>query len=279
MLRSILLLSFVSVASVAPPAEAQPRGRPPQRAAATDADEAPAGWDLNDREALLSRINAAARTASPTAAQEISRALLLGVEPAVAQAGLEALSSLGRREGAPAVQRFLVHRRALLRRHAVIAARSIGGGELVRGVEARLSDPDPDVRVEAARALGAIGDADALATLWRAVERDLALGMQRGVNSLAAAGVAVLGARGTAADLDRLGALSGRVPLTVLGPGLRAALLRADLADDARLRAVRAVAALSTQDARAFLESAADEYHGRPTPWVDAARTAAARIR
>lgn len=279
MLRPALLLSAFSVLVAAPPLRAQPRGRPVPPAAPLAPDEAPAGWDLNDRDALLARINASARSGSPRAAEEISRVLLLGVEPAVAQAGLEALATLGRREGAEAVGRFLLHRRALLRRHAVIAARSVGGPELLRGVEARLSDPDPDVRVEAARTLGALADADALATLWRAVDRDLALGMQRGVNSLAAAATAVLGARGGVADVDRLASLLGRVPLGVIGPGLRAALLRGDLADDAKLRAVRAVAALSTQEARAFLEAAADDYRGRPAPWTDAARTAAARIR
>jgi hypothetical protein len=234
---------------------------------------------VTDRDALLAHINSAARSGAPRAADEIARVLLLGVEPAVAQAGLEALATLGRPEGVAAVQRYLVHRRALLRRHAVIAARGIRGEALVRDVEGRLSDVDADVRIEAARCLGVIGDVDAMATLWRAVERDLALGMQRGVNSLTAAGTAVLGARGSAADLDRLGALAGRVPVNVIGPGIRAALLRNDIAAEAKLRAIRAVAALSTQEARTFLLATADDSRGPAAPWVEAARTAAERIR
>lgn len=205
--------------------------------------------------------------------------LLLGVEPAVAQAGLEALASLGRPEGAPAVRRYLVHRRALLRRHAVIAARGIGGSALVREVEARLGDADPAVRVEAARALGVIGDADAMNTLWRATERDLSLGMQRGADSLAAAAISVLGARAPASLVERTLGLLGRVPVPILDPGLRAALLRADLAPPLKMQIVREVARLSTQDARTLLEGAADRSQGAPQPWVDAARRAAERIR
>lgn len=258
------------------PAHAQPRTRPAAPAAASD--EVPAGWPMHDRDALLARINAAARAQTPRAAEEIAQVLLLGVEPSVAQAGLEALASLGRPEGAEAVRRYLTHRRALLRRHAVIAARGIGGSSLVRGVEARLSDPDPAVRVEAARALGVVGDGDAMSTLWRALERDLALGMQRGAESLAAAALTVLGARAPAPMVERVLGLLGRVPVPILDAGLRAALLRADLDPALKMRIVRDVAQLSTQDARNFLQAAAD--HGRaPAPWIDAARRAADRIR
>lgn len=274
MLRRSLASIVILVAAFATPAAGQVRPAPPP----AGPDEIPAGWDLTDRDAILSRINAAARANTPGASEEIARVLVLGVEPSVAQAGLEALASLGRREGTPAVLRYIVHRRALLRRHAVIAARALGGPEIIRAVEARLSDPDADVRLEAARALATLGDAAGLQTLWRAVERDLALGMRRGGDSLTAVGLATLGARGTAADLERMTGLGGRVPLPILGPGIRAALHRADIAEDAKLRAIRAIAALSTQDARSLLESTADAYRGRPAAWPALARSAAARI-
>lgn len=272
---SLLAASLLCTAPLA----AQPRARAAVPGASQDGDAIPDGWAIHDREALLARINTAARAQGARSAGEISQVLLLGVEPAVAQAGLEALASLGRPEGAPAVRRFLAHRRALLRRHAVIAARGIGGTTLVRAVEARLSDPEVSVRLEAVRALGVIGDGDAMTTLWRATERDLALGMQRGAESLTAAALTVLGARAPAALVERVLGLLERVPVPILDAGLRAALLRGDLTPALKLRIVRDVARLSTQDARAFLEGAADHSTGPAQPWVDAARRAAERIR
>ncbi len=278
MRRSLCIPLLLAAAAATPAVAAQPRPRPAPRVAPADPDEVPPGWAIHDREALLARINATARAQSPRAAEEIARVLTLGVEPAVAQAGLEALASLGRPEGAEAVRRYLTHRRALLRRHAVIAARGIGGNALVRAVEARLTDPDAAVRLEAARALGVIGDGDAMVALWRATERDLALGMQRGADSLTAAALTVLGARAPAPTVERVLGLLGRVPLPVLDAGLRAALLRNDLDAALKMRVVREVAQISTQDARTFLQGAAD-HATAPAPWVDAARRAAERIR
>ncbi|MFO0629558.1 MAG: hypothetical protein U0325_28540 [Polyangiales bacterium] len=95
MRRPHRFLFVLAAAAATAPVHAQPRPRPAPRAAAADLDEVPPGWAIHDRDALLARINATARAQSPRAAEEIARVLTLGVEPAVAQAGLEALVSSG----------------------------------------------------------------------------------------------------------------------------------------------------------------------------------------
>ncbi|MFO0629559.1 MAG: hypothetical protein U0325_28545 [Polyangiales bacterium] len=87
----------------------------------------------------------------------------------------------------------------------------------------------------------------------------------------------MLGARAPTATVERVLGLLGRVPL-LLDAGLRAALLRNDLDAALKMRIVREVAQVSTQDARAFLQGAAD-HATTPAPMVDAARRAAERIR
>ncbi len=255
-------------AQAAPPMEVDPFAIP----------DAPEGWNLNAREDLLERIRAAAVTSPPTAARDIAGALLAGVDPGVAAMGLDTLATLGRAEGAAAVLRFLRHRRAGLRRHAVVAAGAIHTPAMLRALDERLGDPDPAVRAEAGNALGSVADDTSVAALWHALEADLHNTMQ--VRSDFAHGCAVsLARRGREDDVSRLLGLLRRAHFSTLSEAMGIALGRGDLPDAVKLRVVHALADLATAEARALLQRTVVGWRGPRTTWIDAAISAAARIR
>ncbi len=238
----------------------------------------PSTWDMNDADALLERMQQAAAGNPAAAARDISAALMHGVEPRVAAFGLHALAALGRAEGTVAVQHFLAHRRPMLRRHAIAAAVGIGGPELARAVESRVTDPDPDVRGDAAMALGEMNDREAIRSLWTALDRDL-------TGTLAAQGTPLL--RGCAHSLARLGDEAAvrrlleyvrRAPFRALTEAFELALRRSDLPDAAKAEVVRVIGGLATGDAREFLLRVVEGRTGRVPQWVDLARVAAQRI-
>lgn len=238
----------------------------------------PAWWDMNDADSLLERMQQAAAGDPATASRNISAALMHGVEPRVAAFGLHALAALARREGAVAVQHYLEHRRPTLRRHAVAAAVAIGGPALARAVAARVSDPDPGVRGDAAMALGEMGDRAAVASLWTAMDRDLQ-------GSLDSEGTPLI--RGCAHSIARLGdedaieRLLGyvrRAPFRSLTEAFELALRRNNLSDAVKTQVVSIIGGLATRDARDFLLRAVEIAHGRTPQWVELARLSAQRI-
>lgn len=238
----------------------------------------PAWWDVNDSDALLARMQQAS-TGDPTAAaRNISAALLHGVEPQVASFGLHALAALARPEGALAVQRFLAHRRPGLRRHAVAAAVAIGGTELARAVEARVGDPDPDVRGDAAMAVGDMGDRAGLGTLWTALDRELGTSLRPEGTPLIRGCAHSLARLGSADDVERLLGYLRRAPLRSLTEAFEIALGRDNIPESVKQRVVNTVGSLATGEARDFLVRVADAYRGRPAQWADLARASAARI-
>ncbi len=238
----------------------------------------PEGWDVNDADGLIEHMQQAAAGAPVAAARNISAALLRGVEPRVAAFGLHALAALARPEGSPAVQRFLEHRRPGLRRHAVAAAVAIGGPELARAVEARVSDPDPDVRGDAAMALGEMGDRAALGTLWAALDRELGASLRPEGTPLIRGCAHSIARLGGADEVERLLGYLRRAPLRSLTEAFEIALARENVPESVKERVVNTVGSLATGEAREFLLRAADGWRGRPTGWVQLARMNAARI-
>ncbi len=239
----------------------------------------PSTWDMNDADDVLQRMQQVATGDPVTAARAISAALLHGVEPRVAAFGLHALAALGRQEGTQAVTHFLEHRRPTLRRHAIAAAMAIGGTNLARAVEARVSDPDPDVRGDAAMALGEMRDRAAMSTLWAALDRDLGASLEAQGSALirgCAHGIARLG---NDAEVDRLVGYLRRAPLRALTEAFEIALGRSDLPDPVKTRIVSAVGGLATPDAREFLLRVSQPRPNAPrASWVELARASAQRI-
>lgn len=188
--------------------------------------EAPPGWDLSRADDTLARIQRAATGDPRRGALEISSALLAGVEPHVAAAGLDTLGVLARPESADAILRYLDHRRVSLRRRALIAAARLHTPAMLRAIEARLGDSDPEVRAEAARSLADVGDATSVRALWAAFERDASHGLGSEGSSLLQESARALGARGAEQDVDRLLTFLRRAPFGALARAFEASLRR-----------------------------------------------------
>lgn len=238
----------------------------------------PAWWDVNDSDALLQRMQQAAAGNPTEAARNISAALLHGVEPHVAAYGLHALAALARPEGTLAVQRFLVHRRPTLRRYAVAAAVAIGGPALSRSVEARVADPDADVRGDAAMALGDMGDRAAIGTLWTALDRELGTSLRSEGTPLIRGCAHSIARLSSADDVERLLGYVRRAPLRSLTEAFEIALARDNIPESVKERVVTTVGNLATGEARDFLLHVVQSHRGRPARWVDLARAGASRI-
>lgn len=231
-----------------------------------------------DTDTLIAAIQAAAVSGTPEGARSIAQLILRGVPPRAAAAGLDALGVMGHPEGAPAVMRFLEHRRASLRRHAVAAAAAIHTPELVRALIGKLGDSDENVRIETAAALGEVGNATVVEPLFAAFERDLENTTNPDGGRLAHECAKAIARIGTEEHITRLLGFLRRVPFPTMADAMRAALARRDLSEQLKLRVITAVGDLATGEARAFLQSIVADAHGRETPVVRAARIAAERI-
>lgn len=239
-------------------------------------DDSPSGGA--DADQLVQVIQAAALTGNADGARAISRLLVNGIPPRAAAAGLDALGVLGRPEGAQAVLRFLEHRRASLRRHAVAAAQAIHTPELVAALAAKLGDSDQRVRVEAATALAEVGGAREVAVAFTAFERDVDA-MQGATGSPYAHELAKLIARaGTADHVTRLLTFLRRAPFATMSDALTLAVRRRDINDQLKVRIVNDVGNLATSGVRGFLTAIADAPRDFGQAASRAARTAADRI-
>jgi len=239
-------------------------------------DDAPTGGA--DADELVQAIQAAAVAGTTEGALSIARLLMVGSPPRAAAAGLDALGVLGRPEGAIAVLRFLDHRRATLRRHAVAAAQAIHTPELVAALAARLGDSDERVRTEAATALADVGGAREVAQAFAAFERDVdAMNGARG-SALAHELAKLIARAGTVEHVTRLLGFLRRAPLETMSDALTIAVRRADLPDPLKIRIVNDVGNLATPGVRAFLTGIADAQRECGAAASRAARTAADRI-
>lgn len=223
-------------------------------------------------------MQADAVTANPAAARRISQALLLGPSPAVVVAGLDALAVLGRAEGAPAVLRYLHHRRPSIRRHAIAAARAIHTPELVRALLADIGDSSPEVRTDVVTALSEVGGHAAVAPLFTALDRDLQDATRAEGGPLTLPSAVGVGRFGAPEDVRRLLGMLGRAPFGAVTSAMRVALRREDLSEPIRVEIVTAIGRLATHDARTFLDGFIADEHGHDDSVVREARAAASRI-
>ena len=273
------------VCLVAPLATAQarhPRPAPPHASSDAPAsnpdDLEPPSTPIPDADTVIQLIQTAAVAGNAEGARSISQLLLRGVPPRAAAAGLDALGVLARAEGAPAVLRFLEHRRPMLRRHAIEAATAIHTPELVAALVGRLADSDENVRIEAATALGEVGTPQAAASLFRAFERDLETVAGPDGNRLLHESAKSIARIGSVEDLTRLLGYLRRAPFRSMVDALRSALARRDLPEPFKVRIVQRVEDLATREVRDFLTSVVADAHGQESSVARAARTAADRI-
>jgi hypothetical protein len=215
---------------------------------------------------------------APTATRTITAILDQGPSPRVAAAGLDALAALARPDASGTVARYLRHRRASLRRHAVLAARAIHTPELIHGLLTLLGDPDESVRGDVADALSEIGNRSTTEALLVAFERDLndASGPEGGRMTHPCA--LAVGRFGAPDEVERLLGFLGRAPFDVLTAAMLLAVRRNDLPSTLKVQIVNAFGRMATHDARVFLETVIADAHGQASPMVDAARDAASRI-
>jgi HEAT repeat protein len=223
-------------------------------------------------------MQADAVSANPTAARRISQTLLTGPSPTVVVAGLDALAVLGRPEGAPAVLRYMRHRRASIRRHAVAAARAIHSPELLRALIAAIGDPAPDVRTDVVTALSEIGGHGSVALLFTALQRDLDDATRPEGGPLTMPSAVGIGRFGAPDDVRRLLGMLGRAPFGAITAAMRVALRREDLPEPVRLEVVTSIGRLATHDARTFLDGFLADAHGHDDAVVREARAASERI-
>jgi HEAT repeat protein len=268
----------VNATSLAQPNSAAPSATPATTAAAV-ASSAPApATPADEHRAAISRIEAQAARATPESARAIGQTILRGAAPDVVATALDALAALGRPEGAPAVAHSLRHRRALIRRHAIAAARAIHTPDLVDALGDLLGDPVAAVRLDAAMALSEVGNRAVGARVLEAFERDLDDAQGPDGGPLTRPCALAIGKFGSSDDVRHLLGFLGRAPLRAITDAMREAVRRPALAEALRVQIVTAIGRLATRDARVFLETVIADAGGQDNALVRAARESASRI-
>jgi len=230
------------------------------------------------RAALVQRIESAAATGGPTGVQTIVHIAAAGPPPDVLATALDALGALARPEGAPTIARALRHRRSVIRRHAIAAARAVHTAGLVDDLADLLGDPDAAVRTDAAQALAEVGTQAIGARAIEAFQRDLEDATGPDGGPLTAPCAIAVGRFGSGADVQRLVAFVGRAPFAPMIEALRPAVRRTNLPEPVRIAVVQAVGRARSRDARAFLTALINESNGQDTPLIRAAREQITRI-
>jgi HEAT repeat protein len=252
----------------------------PHAAPAQTASSSPPANDAtpHGHNAEIQHIEAAAARGGAEGARTIVQMAQRGPAPDVLATALDALAALARPEGAAVVAHALHHRRPMIRRHAVAAARAIHTPDLVDDVAELLGDPDASVRLDAALALAEVGNRAVGSRVLEAFERDLDDAQGPDGGPLTRPCALAVGRFGSAEDVQRLLGFLGRAPLRAMTDAMRESVRRAALPESLRLQIVTAVGRLGTRDARTFLNTVVADANGTDNNVVRAARDAAARI-
>ncbi len=172
----------------------------------------------------------------------------------------------------------LRHRRALIRRHAIGAARAIHTADLVDALGDLLGDPVAAVRLDAATALADVGNRAVGSRVLEAFERDLDDAQGPDGGPLTRPCAMAVGRFGSSDDVHHLLGFLGRAPLRAITDAMREAVRRAALPETLRVQIVTAIGRLATHDARVFLETVVADAGTQDNAVVRAARDGAARI-
>lgn len=215
-----------------------------RRAPSVDGEALSAKLRAGEPAAVLEAL-AAVRDAGPGAAAvapDVERLLVSGATVEVAAAAIEALGAIGLPSSSAVIRPYVRHRVASLRRGAVQALAHTKGPEAVAALREGLRSGDPAVRGYAASGLGALGAAEALPDLFKALD----LRVFEAASSI-----------GQVCDPDACAELAGRLgvlPFDVMVSGLDPIFFRQPpLPDAVLLSIVRDVQALATPEAGRFL--------------------------
>lgn len=183
------------------------------------------------------------------------------------QTAILALGTMGDPAAGPVLIELTRHRSSLIRTSATEMVAVLQPPDAIPALIAALHDQDADVRAAAAVGLGDMRASEALDTLFKAHER--------GVSEAAIA----IGKAVAAADVPRVLAYVGHLPMPTLGPVLSLIIGRADLDENARLQVVARLSDLATREVKAFLgEVLATHGATLPVPLRTAITTAAQQI-
>jgi HEAT repeat protein len=235
-------------ARITPSAKAPPSAPRSKGKQASPLDELAALLASQDADELRLGIESAGSSRKPGAAALLAARVREGLPADLIIPAIDALSALGDAAAAAEVLAELsAHRRPAVRARALLAVTLLrtanAEGLLVRG----LSDLEESVRRSAVDGLGEIGSKQALAPLFRALER--------GVDGAAAA----LGKLSEASTVPRITAYFGRMSFHSLAPLLDALLLRRSFAEETKLSLIETIARQGSAEARAYLESLSAE--------------------
>jgi HEAT repeat protein len=268
-LAALGLLAVVpSLASAAPTARlgllAAPPSAPPRKGppGAPRKSAVPEAWltqlrssDEAQLKSAFDEVRAAGESGA-AAAPAVTDALLQGLPPALAEAGLATLTEVSAAAGVPAFVLYMHHRQSSVRRAAARGLAKAGGPEAVAALQRLLRDGDAGVRGLAATGLGALRAREAVP--------DLVLALERRVPEAAVA----LGRSCEGAACDGLLAHTGTVPFSIIGPGLEALVLRpaAEVDEPRKLRVVSAVRELGTHEGHELLKRLAAALGNNASP-------------
>lgn len=241
--RAGLVAALCAVATLALAAPAMAQGKP-AAAPAVDAkaiqQKLKSGDPAKLAEALAEAQVAGAGAAS--VAPAIEELLRKGTTAVAAKGALEALGAIGAPSSSAVIRPYLGHRVADVRRAAVRALASTKGAEAAAGFKAGLRSGDGMVRGFSATGLGNLGQTDALA--------DLFLALDHGVTEAAAA----IGQLCGPDECERYVGKLGRLGFDVMTSGLDPILFRQKALPEATLlKVVGAIRELGTPEAGRYL--------------------------
>ncbi len=250
MVRTILssILIVASLWGVANSADAQRRRR---RAQADTTAQAP---DIGDLETIVGQLQSAdqdqvreaidmlAAMDREEVVAPLAELLRAGQSDAITDRALQALRVVAEPASIEVLTEFTNHRRVSARRKAYQALAEIEDARVAAIIERGLRDSDRSVRGAAALALGSIGANGSLEVLFRAFER--------GVVEAATA----IGKLGDASALERYNGYLNQQPLGVMLSGYDHFLRRDDIELDVKTQIVERLGEVATPMARRFLE-------------------------
>ncbi len=232
---------LVGVAGVAGVADAQPAATPKVDVGSAvkklkSGDEAQIRAALDDL-----RI---AGPAAASAASAVAEVLSKGLTEALAQQAIDTLGDLESPDGSAVLAQYATHRTLAIRRAAVKALTRTKGKAAAPALRRALSDPDAQVRGNAASGLGAIKAKDAVPDLFVALDHK--------VNEAAAS----IGLLCNAQQCEELAGKLGKLPFDVVTSGLEPVLFRpsSEVTDDTKIKVIGRLRELGTAEANRFLK-------------------------
>jgi hypothetical protein len=174
------------------------------------------------------------------AAEAIVARLQAGLPPQLAELALDALAELDQPLATPVLSELTLHRRWQIRQRAVAALGALRVRSTVSVLLFALDDPSEQVRSEAARALGNVGDPRALPALTAALERDVE------------GALVAIAQVGSSKHVELL-LTRAKANLTASEPALWAWLTRSNLPAVSKIKVIQSLDAWNTEEAHNVL--------------------------